>query len=192
MNLPINPLQNIIKRAATSLPPATGKVAIEQERINRRRGEIVILADISASMGAPAWGGHRKIDLLRDAVNAVLQQTSARLIAFSAAAREVGTIPEPEENTNLADALDSARALDPGQVLVISDGSPDSEEKAIAAAKKFRGVIDVLYIGPENDKAAIAFMKRLANAAGGDVQSFDLVKIGNSQKLLTHIAGFLK
>jgi Mg-chelatase subunit ChlD len=191
-NLPANPLQNILKRAAQTLPATTGKVAQEQERLERRRGQVVILADISASMAGPAWGGQRKIDILREAVAGALQQASARLFVFSGGVREVRTVPEPEDNTNLAGALLSAQELDPGVTLVISDGHPDNAAAAIEVAQKFRGVIDVLYIGPETDSAAISFMKRLAAAAGGDMRTHDVARLGGAHQLLGHIAGLLR
>lgn len=190
--LPVNPLQGLIKRAAQTLPATTGKVAVQQERIDRRRGQVVIVADISASMDAAAWGGRRKIDVLREAVNAALAQSTAKLFVFSSEVREVRAIPEPEHNTNLSKALDTVRQLDPGVTLVISDGQPDNEKAALDAARQFRGVIDVLYIGPESDHAAINFMKRLAAAAGGDIRTHDVARLGNSQQLLGHIAGLLK
>ena len=191
-NLPVNPLQSIIKRAANTLPVVTGRVAVQQERIDRRRGQVVILADISASMGGPAWGGQRKIDILREAVAGALRQAAARLFVFSADVREVRDVPEPENNTNLAAALRAARQLDPGVTLVISDGQPDNAAQAIEEARQFRGVIDVLYIGPENDRAAIEFMKRLAASAGGSVRTHDVARLGSAQQLLGHIAGLLK
>jgi len=192
VNLPVNPLQSIIKRAAATLPADTGKVSVQQTRIDRRRGQVVILADISASMGSPAWGAQRKIDVLREAVAGAMRQAAARLFVFSSDVREVKSIPEPENNTDLARALDAVRALDPGVTLVISDGNPDRQDKALEAARQFRGVIDVLYIGPESDRAAIEFMKRLAAAAGGDVRTHDIARLGNAQQLLGHIAGLLR
>ncbi len=191
-NLPVNPLQSIIRRAANTLPVVTGRVAVQQERIDRRRGQVVILADISASMGGPAWGAQRKIDVLREAVAGALKQAGAKLFVFSSDVREVSGIPEPENNTNLAGALNEVQKLDPGVTLVISDGQPDNASAALAAARQFRGVIDVLYIGPESDRAAIEFMKRLAAAAGGDVRTHDVARLGNAQQLLGHIAGLLK
>lgn len=191
-NLPANPLQGILKRAAQALPVTTGKVAVQQERIDRRRGQVVILADISASMGASAPGGQRKIDVLRQAVVGATLQVPARLFVFSQATREVHAIPEPEHNTNLAAALQAVRPLDPGVTLVISDGQPDNAAAALEAARQFRGAIDVLYVGPESDTAAIQFMQQLARVGGGDVRVHDVARLGNAQQLLGHIAGLLR
>lgn len=73
-----------------------------------------------------------------------------------------------------------------------SDGQPDNAERALAVAARFRGAIDVLYVGPESDHAAIAFMRRLAGAAGGDVQMHDMRQISISGQLQTRIAGLLR
>lgn len=191
-NLPTNPLQGLLVKAQAALPATTGRVAAQQARIDRRRGATIILADISASMGSTAWGDQRKIDVLRDAVAGARQQRPARLFAFSGSAREVATIPEPENNTNLAGALKHVLPLDPGTVLVISDGQPDNAERALAVAGRFRGAIDVLYVGAESDHAAIAFMRRLATAAGGDVQMHDIGKGATALQLQTRISGLLR
>ena len=191
-NLPAHPLQGLLEKAQRTIPATTGRVAAQQARIDRRQGATVILADISASMGSSAWGDQRKIDVLREAVAGARQQRDARLFAFSGSVREVTTIPEPENNTNLAGALEHVLPLDPGAVLVISDGQPDNAERALAVAARFRGAIDVLYVGPESDHAAIAFMRRLAGAAGGDVQMHDMGKIGSARQLQTRISGLLR
>jgi Mg-chelatase subunit ChlD len=189
----VNPLQRLVKKAANTLPKTTGQVAAQQERINRRAGRVVVLADISASMDTMAWGGQRKIDILRDAVSIALQGRTAKLFVFSGNVREVSAIPTmTEANTALHNALAHVRTLDPGVTLVISDGQPDNAPAALAEAAKFRGVIDVLYVGPETDAAAIAFMRKLAQATNGDVRIHDIAKLGNSQELLTHIAGLLR
>jgi Mg-chelatase subunit ChlD len=186
-----NPLQGLVKRAAGSLPAKTGRVAAQQERINRRAGETIVLADISASMAAPAWGGKRCIDILREAVAGARTQRAVRLFAFSNSTREVDSIPEPELSTDLANALEHVRALDPGVTLVISDGQPNNAARALEVAAQFRGVIDVLYIGLESDTAAMEFMRRLARAAGGDVRAHDVLRLGNAPALLSHIAALL-
>lgn len=186
-----NPLQHIIKRAATTLPAQTGKVAIQQAQIDRRLGQVVILADVSASMESPACGGLRKIDVLRDAVSLARGRSTARLIAFSDRAREVESIPEPEANTNLTAGLKAALAHDPGITLVISDGQPDRPDEALAIARRFRGVIDVLYVGPDSDVTAIAFMRRLAEATDGRVTLNDVTREDGARLLASRIAGLL-
>lgn len=144
-------LQGIIKQAAQTLPAQTGKVAAQQAKIDRRRGQAVILADVSDSMQDLVGENQRKIDILREAVAVARSKSSARLMVFSDQAREVESIPEPGANTNLTAGLKAALAHDPGVTLVISDGQPDRPDEALAIARQFRGVIDVLYIGPDSD-----------------------------------------
>lgn len=184
-----NPLQALVNRAGQTLPPSTGKTATQRERLARRAGSVVILADVSASMEMQAANGVRKIDLLREAVNA--SRGSARLFAFSAYAREVEQIPDPEANTNLAKGLETVRSLDPGTTLVISDGEPDNESAALSTARNFRGAIDVLYIGPESNTRAIAFMQRLAKAANGQLLINDVSRKEGARLLTQQIAGLL-
>ena len=67
--------------------------------------------------------------------------------------------------------------------MVISDGQPDDPARALAIARKFRGAIDVLYVGPDSDAAAIAFMRQLAAAAGGEVIVNDISQPGGAKQL---------
>lgn len=187
-----NPMQALLRKAATTLPAQTGRVAVQQQRIDRRMGARIILADVSHSMESPAWGGLRKIDVLRQAVALTMQRDpKCRLIAFSKHAREVSVVPEPGSNTDLVAGLEAARAHDPGVLLLISDGQPDDPKSALRIAQSWRGAIDVLYIGPDSDAAAIAFMRQLAAAAAGDVRVNDIGKAGGIQKLAQSIAALL-
>lgn len=191
--LPVNPLQGLIHRAAQTLPATTGKVAVQQERLDRRHGQMVLLVDVSASMGSAAEDGRRKIDVLRDAIVAATQAKPARLFAFSKVAYETPLLPyEPEHNTNLAGALLQVQALDPGITLVISDGLPDNEKAALDVARSYRGAIDALYIGPASNTAAIRFMYELARAGGGDMRQHDISKLCNVRPLISCIAGLLR
>ena len=62
---------------------------------------------------------------------------------------------------------------------------------ALLEAEKFRGVIDVMYIGPASDQKAQAFLRELARKAGGSLHSVDL-KIAARLSLSPRIAGLLK
>jgi hypothetical protein len=186
-----NPLQQLIKKAGKTLPATTGKVAVHQQKIDRRKGETIILADISISMASAAWGDKRKIDVLREAVTAVRSRISSRLIVFSKDAREENEIPEPEANTDLVAGLQAAKEHDPGSTLVISDGYPDNGEDSLQIARQFRGIIDVLYVGPEDDTKAIEFMRKLAESGGGNFNENDISGMEGAQKLLPSILQLL-
>ncbi len=188
----INPLKRLIKNAASTLPATTGRVAAQQAKLDRRQGETLILADISGSMSAPAWGDMTKLDVLRDAVKTVMQRQKCRLLVFSHRVRELQQIPDATEtSTDLSAALRAAQQFDPGVTIVISDGQPDNPHQSLKIAETFRGAIDVLYVGPDNDASAISFMNQLARAAGGNMRVNDIGNADGAQKLLGCIAGLL-
>lgn len=167
-----DPLAALLRRAAT-LPATTGETARYQQRIDSAGVGTIIVADVSASMAEPA-GERRKVEILRDALATA---PPSRIVAFSSAPREltrVEDLPSPSGGTALHLALDAAAAMAPAQTLVISDGEPDSESAALAAADLVPGTIDVLYCGPADNIKARDFLLRLARAGGGRYTAHDL------------------
>jgi hypothetical protein len=164
-----HPLQNLLAQAQQL--PKTGKVSKAQKRIDAAGDQVFILCDVSGSMDEAATSSRRKIEVLQDALNEVRPQfPDARVIAFNSNVREsFDVLPEPEGGTALHYALEYAQPLKPRQTIVVSDGQPDDETLALSAASKLTGTIDVIYCGPDSDKAAIRFMERLARANGGRV-----------------------
>lgn len=179
-----NPLQSLISAAAKRLPSQTGATASYHARTGAS-GPSVILADVSGSMATTAWGGRRKVEILREAVAGMLRPEH-RLIAFSSSARETREIPEPDGGTALHIAIEHATGLRPSQTLVISDGQPDDAARALRAAEALPGVIHTLYVGPDSDRAAMDFMARLARLGTGRAQSADLRTTGPAQ-LTAHV-----
>ncbi|MEQ9883242.1 vWA domain-containing protein [Pectobacterium brasiliense] len=188
-NLPVNPLQALIKKSATQLPVQTGAVDRYAQRLNRVDGPLIILADVSPSMDELAWGRRRRIDLLRESVDALLRQHTdpIRIIAFAGEPDDsVETIPpHPQRGgTAMHLAIDCAAKFNPRATLIISDGQPDDEDLAIAAAHALPGRIDTLYIGPDISISAVRFMRRLAEVGCGRHSAND---ISNTSPLaLTH------
>ena len=184
----INPLQRLIAKASTDLAKQTGAVAQAQERITRINNRpSVVLADVSGSMASTAWGGRTKHAVLREAIAATLQNGRHELIAFSDRVTPVSSaasLPEAVGGTALHLALSAAIERDPGRILVISDGEPDNEDAALATAARFKGVIDVLYIGPDSNAAAMRFLHRLALAGHGRFHGSDISRAG--QPALAH------
>jgi hypothetical protein len=174
-----NSLQSLIAGAAAALPAATGETDRHRARISGAGSGVVILADVSSSM-AEAAGGRRKIDLLRDAIaSAWPDLPGTTVIAFGSTAEAVpgpADLPPPSGGTALHLALDVAAKARPVRTLVVSDGRPDSESAAMAAADRLPGVIDVIYCGPDSDADAIAFMYRLARIGGGRVVVRDVAR----------------
>jgi hypothetical protein len=126
-------------------------------------------------MASPAWGGRRKIDVLRDAVQAVCAPRD-RLVTFSSRAADVMAIGEPDGGTALHLGLAHIEPWRPSHTLVISDGQPDNEGAALAQADQITGIIDVLYVGPDSDRAAMDFMRRLARVGCGTMHAADIAQ----------------
>ena len=177
-----NPLQSFLRGAAQSLPASTGETARYRSRIESGSGSgsgsgTIILADVSSSMDEHA-GDRKKIDLLREAL-AVCWSSGFRLIAFASVPAEVASpslLPAPAGGTALHLALDAAAPFRPARTLVVTDGRPDSEADALAAADRLAGVIDTIYCGPDTDRAAIDFLQQLARQGAGRFTRCDLVR----------------
>jgi hypothetical protein len=136
----------------------------------------VALVDTSGSM-AQREGGRRRIDLLTDVLQQALgADPTIRIITFGSAPEELtGTepgrnlrLPEPCGSTALHLALERvAQGPRPSRLVVISDGRPDDPQAALAAAKALAPIIiDAYYVGPDDERAAIGFMRALSLAGG--------------------------
>lgn len=160
-----SPLAALVANAKATLPANTGASAKAIRR--RNRGEIrVVLADVSSSMAESA-GAVRKIDVLSGALTTV--PPTVAIVAFSSFATDIAAgspLPSPAGSTALHLALTHIASRDPSHVLVISDGHPDDERAALAAADRLDAKIDVIYCGPDHDRAGLAFMQRLARGGG--------------------------
>lgn len=80
--------------------------------------------------------------------------------------------------TDLAGALRFVHVADDTgmRFVVISDGEPNDEAKALAEAHRFKSRIDTVYIGPSGDPGAV-FLKRLADASGGQYSKNEVHQI---------------
>lgn len=167
-----NPYAGLLAAAAAQ-PTKGGAVARYQRRLDTAGSRQVALLDVSSSMAEQA-GSRTKIEILRDAL---ANAPPALLIAFSSTPIEIASaadLPAPNGGTALHLALDLAGVERPWRTLVISDGQPDSEDAALAAARRITGSIDVIYCGPDSDTNARAFLMRLARTGGGRYVGHDL------------------
>lgn len=183
-----NPLESILSQAA-QLPDSGALKAID-ERLNANSNLSLILLDTSLSMAQYLKSGERKIDILRNATSRPIEAKKIA-IAFSSNAQIItgfADIPEPNGGTNMEEAIALAATYRPRATLIISDGIPDSETKALSAAKKLTGVINCLFIGNEEDKNAIAFMRKLARLGYGKATVCDISKLDGVPRLKSAIA----
>lgn len=135
--------------------------------------DAVILVDVSGSMYTDDCRDHqRRYDVALEELTRLQGDLPGRLaiVAFSNAPQFVpnGVPPLLGGSTDLTGALRFIRLADTGDIrlIVISDGQPDDERGALAAAAQYRGRIDTVFVGPEGDRGA-DFLRRLAAANGG-------------------------
>jgi hypothetical protein len=171
----INPLTAIIQ--AASQLPETGIAANYHKRIGTGNPDVrCLLLDTSGSMSIDCKGKDRRIDVLRKAVEA-LEWQFYRIFTFDSTCIEIANpsgLWETGGGTALDLGLKEVAKLNPSQTIVISDGEPNSEEAAIAAAELLSGTISTVYIGDDADKDAIAFMGKLATLGCGTTYVRDL------------------
>jgi Mg-chelatase subunit ChlD len=164
-----SPLQSIVKRlAATKIQ---GPAARIEQRYAGASNEVVVLADCSGSMGDLIGSQNiSKYEHLRIALQDVcLTWPRIRLVAFGSYAKQVSSpsrLPTPGGGTDLAGALKLAARWKPRISIIISDGLPNSEGDALAAAAKMTGAIDTIYCGPDSHPA-VEFLRSLSRETGG-------------------------
>jgi Mg-chelatase subunit ChlD len=145
-------------------------------------GGVVILVDVSGSMGQRGKDGP-KIESLRRALEDIWHEIrGAALYAFAdrvTALEGPSQLPPPCGGTMLHDALERVAMDRPAQVIVITDGRPNSMLEALVAADLIPGTIDTVYIGPEDDREAIEFLRELSQRGGGKSWVNDLSKVGS-------------
>ena len=149
-----------------------------------------LLLDVSGSMAHPTADESqtRKIDALRRLVRDLQEQgVRCPLVAFSDDCRRVTEVPEPGGGTNLAGAIRYGAAAHALHLIVISDGAPDSEQRALTAAQAFGQPIDVFYVGPPGTRGE-RFLAELAAASGGRAQT---VSLSQTKQLASAIRGLL-
>jgi len=134
---------------------------------------VVILADVSGSMQG------EKIVRLRRELSRLWPEITARLLAFSDQIHWCDgpeDLPAPYGGTDLRLAFETAAKIWPSKVIVISDGLPQDEARALEAAKLIPGTISVLFVGSDKDTRGADFMRRLALIGGGMFARRDLAK----------------
>lgn len=120
-----------------------------------------LLLDISYSMDEWLGPNIRKIDELRKLVAGF---QNVRRFEFSCTCEELKEryISEPFGGTAMDIAFIEVKSSGVSHVVLITDGMPDNEKRALDASKGLK--IDVLYVGPD---PAPEFLKKLCASTGG-------------------------
>jgi Mg-chelatase subunit ChlD len=136
--------------------------------------DVLVLIDQSGSMAAhDAPGGLSRFDAAQNELSRLQRENPGRVavVEFSNTVRFCpGGVPSREgAMTDMAAALRFAKVVDgASQIVLISDGLPDSQNDALAVARTYTSPIHTIYIGSERDTdGGRAFLQRLAAACGG-------------------------
>jgi len=163
----------LVRTATDSLTKSLGKSSLDEFLTASRRS--MMLVDVSSSMNETIRSGGTKIDACRATCDALRESNPVPVAAFGGIVELVDRVPHPSGGTPLHRGIEFAQGLGADHLVVITDGEPDSESAALAAAKAFGGVIDVFYIG-NGDDAGSRFAAELARQTGGSVNLTDLAQ----------------
>jgi len=152
--------------------------------------KIIAVVDVSGSMAVhDARDGQSRYDVALQEL-ATLQRRNPGEVAVLAFSSKVEFIPGGVpplfgKGTDLAGALRFAKMADaPGlRFVVISDGQPNDEQTALAAARAIKARIDVVYVGPEGG-AGSQFLAQLANTGRGQVAKVSINELSNTVERL--------
>lgn len=142
--------------------------------------DVIVIVDVSGSMNqSDARNGQRRYDVACQELARLQRELPGKIavVAFSDHAEFApgGVPPYSGAGTNLAGALQFVKVAD-GLVkfVVISDGIPDDEERALATARQFQSKIHTIYVGPEDDfGGGRRFLEKLAATSGGQFTTSD-------------------
>ena len=150
----------------------------------KNSGSTCLLLDTSGSMDSTVHSeeGHepRRIELLFKAVEETPECTRLKAYTFNNSCRPLEVIPSEAEalnypthgSTNLADAFETVKRAGFYNAILVTDGEPDSEGSALAAAYGMK--LGIIYIG---NPPIPPFLKRLADATDGTFQIADMTDI---------------
>jgi hypothetical protein len=188
-----SPLASIVARMAEKRVIG-GRAEKLRGRFQQCTDTVAVLCDVSGSMKSMVASSHAsKFDHMKIALEDVLKgYPGIKLVAFGSGVRaftsssELPKCGELGDSTDLAAAILSVKALHPRKTIVISDGLPDDQARALAAASEITGSIDTIYCGWDGDPG-VKFLQRLSRDSGGVQVTWD----GVQKELGTVVRGLL-
>jgi Mg-chelatase subunit ChlD len=170
---------SIVPGSIGALAKQTGK-SIAESFVN---ADCIVVVDTSGSMGShDSRGNQSRYDVAIEEL-AALQNSLPGKIAVVSFSNHPEFCPSGVPinfggGTDLAGALRFVKIADVEGIrfIVISDGMPDSPDRALEVARTFRNRIDVIYVGPEDYPTGREFLERLAAISGGVTVTADRAK----------------
>lgn len=169
----------VLKRSGTSLSLRDKVRAITNTAEARTQ---CILCDVSGSMAdsCAVDGDRTRLDALKDLLT---DFPNSRIFCFSGTCWE-GLPSQPCDRTDMAAAFEHLKSKSIRHAIIITDGRPDSEQKALQAAQGLK--LDIFYVGPPPEPP---FLRRLAQMTGG---TYGATSLSNTKQLSVQVRMLLK
>jgi hypothetical protein len=176
---PVSSMELVLSELTTLLEESTAAVAAAPASVSR-----CLLLDTSGSMGGECEPEVSKIAALRQLV---ARLPVAPTYAFGSDVKRIDftDIPDPSGSTNMGAAFDRMKSDGYSSAVLITDGLPDDEARALESAAGL--TLEIFYVGPPPKPA---FLDELAALTGGQAHAADLRQSGR-QELESQIRGLL-
>ena len=135
--------------------------------------DVIIIVDTSGSMASRDGIERSRYQVARDELAKLQSELSGRIAVLAFSDTVVfcpnGVPYDLGGGTAMSEALSFAKVADIPlmRFIVIADGYPNNREEALRVARTFTSQIDTIYVGPESDVSAKAFMQELASVKRG-------------------------
>lgn len=153
----------------------------------------LVMVDTSGSMEVNDCQGNRqRYDMACEQLIRLQRELPGKVGVISWSSSVVfcsGGVPSfLREGTDLAGVLRFVKPADGTSIklILISDGEPDNEQDALRIAKQFKSKLSTIYVGPETGYGR-DFLRRLADATGGQAVSQSVKDIANLKQTVTKL-----
>ncbi len=159
-----------------------------KDRLQRFKTSIkhTLLIDLSGSMFDIMDGGESKRNVVENIVRKLPE--GVKKFAFSGHVEKIenNQFPDMGGSTRMHEAFQEMHRQGIDEIILLTDGLPDDEARALDAAKGLK--IEIIYIGP---MPRPDFLERLAHKTNGHFTSVDVLESGAAGELENVIKGLL-
>jgi hypothetical protein len=145
-----------------------------------------LLIDLSASMHEYMPSGKSKRETVKEIVSKLPAELKKYAFSNYCELIEGNHFPEMGGSTKLAEAFDRVKQDGIKEIILLTDGYPDNERSALAAADGLK--IEIIYIGPPPPPK---FLDNLAKGHKGQFITVDMIKANAGLELENKIKGLL-
>ena len=160
----------------------------ERFKLMKQSSNKALLIDISGSMRdlIPPSFEVSKYQIMQQILEKIPAQNK---FCFDTHCERFTKLPKPRGNTALHKAFDYIKTQNLSEVILVTDGQPDSEALALESARDLK--IDIIYIGPKPVPDFLINLAELTNGSFVDANQATLLLNGTIKEIENKIKGFL-